>query len=110
LVILGRNPLKVDPMKINDMKVFEIIKEGKTIYGKGNQGALGRARGASSPGSHNAAISSHRRNRRRADIDSARDVCFRSRHFTPQGALHEVLDHYMRRVPLDRDSGERRRP
>jgi predicted amidohydrolase YtcJ len=32
LVILDQNPLKVDPMKIKDVKVVETIKEGKTIY------------------------------------------------------------------------------
>jgi predicted amidohydrolase YtcJ len=32
LVILNQNPLKVDPMKIKDIKVIETIKEGKTIY------------------------------------------------------------------------------
>jgi predicted amidohydrolase YtcJ len=32
LVILNKNPLKVDPMKIKDIKVVETIKEGKTIY------------------------------------------------------------------------------
>ena len=32
LVILDKNPLKVDPMAIKDIKVVETIKEGKTIY------------------------------------------------------------------------------
>jgi predicted amidohydrolase YtcJ len=32
LVILDKNPLKVDPMAIKDVKVVETIKEGKTIY------------------------------------------------------------------------------
>lgn len=32
LMILDQNPLKVDPMKIRDIKVLETIKEGKTIY------------------------------------------------------------------------------
>ena len=32
LVILGKNPLKVDPMSIKDVKVVETIKEGATIY------------------------------------------------------------------------------
>jgi predicted amidohydrolase YtcJ len=32
LVILDKNPLKVDPMSIKDIKVLETIKEGKTIY------------------------------------------------------------------------------
>lgn len=34
LVILDQNPLKVDPMKIKDLKVMETIKEGKTVYKK----------------------------------------------------------------------------
>jgi predicted amidohydrolase YtcJ len=32
LVILDKNPLKVDRMAIKDIKVVETIKEGKTIY------------------------------------------------------------------------------
>jgi predicted amidohydrolase YtcJ len=32
LVILDRNPLKVEPMAIKDIKVVETIKEGRTIY------------------------------------------------------------------------------
>ena len=32
LVVLDQNPLKVDPMKIKDIKVLGTIKEGKTIY------------------------------------------------------------------------------
>lgn len=32
LVILDRNPLKVDPMTIKDIKVVETLKEGKSIY------------------------------------------------------------------------------
>lgn len=32
LVILDRNPLKVDPMLIKDIQVVETVKEGKTIY------------------------------------------------------------------------------
>ena len=32
LVILDKNPLKVDPTTIKDIKVVETIKEGKTIY------------------------------------------------------------------------------
>jgi predicted amidohydrolase YtcJ len=32
LVILDRNPLKVDPMKIKDIQVVETIKEGKSIF------------------------------------------------------------------------------
>ena len=34
LVILDNNPLKVDPMSIKDIKVFETIKEGKTVFKK----------------------------------------------------------------------------
>jgi predicted amidohydrolase YtcJ len=36
LVILDQNPLKVDPVKIKDIKVVETIKEGKTIYQRAN--------------------------------------------------------------------------
>jgi predicted amidohydrolase YtcJ len=32
LVILDKNPLKVDPLSIRDIKVVETIKEGKTIF------------------------------------------------------------------------------
>jgi hypothetical protein len=32
LVVLDQNPLKVDAMKIKDVKVVETIKEGKSIY------------------------------------------------------------------------------
>jgi predicted amidohydrolase YtcJ len=32
LVVLDKNPLKVDPMTIKDIKVVETIKEGKSIY------------------------------------------------------------------------------
>ena len=32
LVILDKDPLKVDPMTIKDIKVVETIKEGETIY------------------------------------------------------------------------------
>jgi predicted amidohydrolase YtcJ len=32
MVILDKNPLKVDPMTIKDIKVVETIKEGKVIY------------------------------------------------------------------------------
>jgi hypothetical protein len=34
LVVLDQNPLKVDPIKIKDIKVMETIKEGKTIFKK----------------------------------------------------------------------------
>ncbi len=36
LVILDKNPLKVKPMAIKDIKVVETIKEGKTIYRRGS--------------------------------------------------------------------------
>jgi predicted amidohydrolase YtcJ len=32
LVILDKNPLKVEPLAIKDIKVVETIKEGQTIY------------------------------------------------------------------------------
>jgi predicted amidohydrolase YtcJ len=31
-VILSDNPMKIEPMKLWDLKVLETIKEGKTIY------------------------------------------------------------------------------
>jgi predicted amidohydrolase YtcJ len=34
LVILDKNPLKVEPMAIKDIQVVETIKEGKTIYAR----------------------------------------------------------------------------
>lgn len=34
MVILDKNPLKVDPMMIRDIKIEETIKDGKTIYKK----------------------------------------------------------------------------
>jgi predicted amidohydrolase YtcJ len=34
LVILDRNPLKVEPMAIKDIKVIETVKDGKTIYSR----------------------------------------------------------------------------
>jgi predicted amidohydrolase YtcJ len=34
LVILDQNPLKVDKMKIKDIKVLETIKDGKSIYNR----------------------------------------------------------------------------
>lgn len=34
LVILDKNPLKVEPLEIKDIKVTETIKDGKTIYKK----------------------------------------------------------------------------
>ncbi|MBP6564454.1 MAG: amidohydrolase family protein, partial [Burkholderiales bacterium] len=35
LVVLDQNPLKVEPMKIRDVKVVETIKEGRSIYKRG---------------------------------------------------------------------------
>ena len=32
LVILDKNPLKVEPMTLKDIKVLETFKEGKSIY------------------------------------------------------------------------------
>ena len=32
LVILDKNPLTVDPMRINQIRVMETIKEGKTVF------------------------------------------------------------------------------
>jgi predicted amidohydrolase YtcJ len=34
IVILDKNPLKVAPIEIKDVKVVETIKEGKSIYKK----------------------------------------------------------------------------
>lgn len=34
LVILDQNPLKIDPMKLKDIKVMETIKEGITVFKK----------------------------------------------------------------------------
>jgi len=34
LVILDKNPLKVDPMRLKDNKVMQTIKEGRSIYKK----------------------------------------------------------------------------
>jgi predicted amidohydrolase YtcJ len=36
MVVLDKNPLKIDPMMLKDIIVLETIKEGKTIYKKGN--------------------------------------------------------------------------
>ena len=33
-VILDKNPLKIDSMKIHDIKIIEAIKEGRTVYSK----------------------------------------------------------------------------
>ena len=32
VVVLDKNPLKVEPMAIKDVKVIETIKDGKSIY------------------------------------------------------------------------------
>jgi Predicted metal-dependent hydrolase with the TIM-barrel fold len=32
LVILNKNPLKIDPQKIRDIKILETIKEGITVF------------------------------------------------------------------------------
>ena len=32
LVVIEKNPLEVDQMKIREIRVIETIKEGKTIY------------------------------------------------------------------------------
>jgi predicted amidohydrolase YtcJ len=37
MVILDRNPLKVDPITIKDIKILKTIKEGKTIYSAANE-------------------------------------------------------------------------
>lgn len=34
MVVLDKNPLKIDPMTLKDIVVLETIKEGKTIYKK----------------------------------------------------------------------------
>jgi hypothetical protein len=36
LVILDRNPLKVKPAQIKDIRVMETIKEGRTIHVRGS--------------------------------------------------------------------------
>jgi predicted amidohydrolase YtcJ len=36
LVILDQNPLRIDPVRIKDIRVVETIKEGKTIYQRAN--------------------------------------------------------------------------
>jgi len=35
MVILDRNPVKVDPMAIKDIKVMQTIKEGSAVYTRG---------------------------------------------------------------------------
>lgn len=32
LVVLDKNPLKIEPMAIRDIKVLETIKDGETVY------------------------------------------------------------------------------
>jgi predicted amidohydrolase YtcJ len=32
MVILEKNPLKVDPLTIKDIQVLETLKEGQTVY------------------------------------------------------------------------------
>ena len=34
MVILSDNPITIDPMKINTIKVMETIKDGKTVYAR----------------------------------------------------------------------------
>jgi predicted amidohydrolase YtcJ len=34
MVVLDKNPLKVDPMTLKDIQVMETIKEGKLVYTK----------------------------------------------------------------------------
>jgi predicted amidohydrolase YtcJ len=34
MVVLDKNPLKMDPMTLKDIQVMETIKEGKSIYKK----------------------------------------------------------------------------
>ncbi|WP_053977049.1 amidohydrolase [Mangrovimonas xylaniphaga] len=36
LVILDKNPLKIDPMQIHTIQILESIKEGKSVYKKSN--------------------------------------------------------------------------
>lgn len=36
MVVLDKNPLKVDPMTLKDIVVLETIKEGKSVYKKGD--------------------------------------------------------------------------
>jgi hypothetical protein len=43
LVILERNPLSVDPATIKDIAVLETIKEGRTIFRRGSDGARSQA-------------------------------------------------------------------
>ncbi|MFM7641303.1 MAG: amidohydrolase [Cyanobium sp.] len=54
LVILARNPLKVDPTTIKDIAVLETIKEGRTIFrrGPGASTALAPLGGAGLPCPH----------------------------------------------------------
>jgi predicted amidohydrolase YtcJ len=32
MVILNKNPLKVDPITLKDIKIIETIKEGNTVF------------------------------------------------------------------------------
>jgi hypothetical protein len=36
MVILDKNPLKVDPLTLKDLKVLETIKEGRTVFVRNN--------------------------------------------------------------------------
>jgi hypothetical protein len=51
LVILERNPLEADPASLKDMAVLETIKEGRTIFRRG-EAAGGPASSASRPCLH----------------------------------------------------------
>jgi len=39
LVILSDNPLSIDPMRINTIRVLKTIKDGKTLYRRGADAA-----------------------------------------------------------------------
>ncbi len=34
MVVLDKNPLKIDPMSLKDIQVMETIKEGKSVFKK----------------------------------------------------------------------------
>jgi predicted amidohydrolase YtcJ len=36
--VLSDNPLKIDPLKIADIKVLETIKEGRSVYRRKSAG------------------------------------------------------------------------